>query len=305
MSRSPSRAVVLWGPAVVFAALALAAGCESDTSGPAAPFDAGSTAGYDGGFVTDTGSVAVDAGVIVDVAGDAGASDVAAVSDGGVGDGGQADAGGTPDVKGGVDDAGVAPVDTGPGEQDIQTIERNEACGPFDDGTYGKKRPWQGFEHEGVLYTCNRCRGGDPNIQGTWRAVHFDTEDPTTPLGDNYKETLTFDGNTWSQHSSGLDGGVMVDAKIGGWYFCGDKPEILNKAKVFVTTKVEPDGAFGWTNGIVYTVITYMQGEDKLDFSFWDGFNTGGNHDALYCRVGTVVETLTGDLKYCGDPFAQ
>ncbi|NUN15490.1 MAG: hypothetical protein HUU55_17840 [Myxococcales bacterium] len=188
---------------------------------------------------------------------------------------------------------------------DIELVERNPACGEYDDGVYGKKVPWQGFEYEGKNYTCNTCRGGAPNIVGTWRFVDFDTEDPDTPLTDNYKETLTFDGNTWTQHSSGIDAGQFVDATISGWYFCGIAPEVNNSAKIFITESVVPEGAFGWNSGLVFSALTLKQGNDKLDFNFWTGLNTGSNYDALYCRVGAVIKTLNGTEKLCPDPFSE
>lgn len=188
---------------------------------------------------------------------------------------------------------------------DVQGVERNPACGEYDDGVYGKKIPWQGFEYEGKTYTCNTCRGGAPNIVGTWRFVDFDTEDPDTPLTGDYKETLTFDGNTWTQHSSGIDSGSFVDATISGWYFCGIAPEVNNSAKIFITESVTPEGAFGWDSGIVFSALTLKQGNDKLDFSFWTGLNTGNHYDALYCRVGAVIKTLNGTEKFCPDPFSE
>jgi hypothetical protein len=227
--------------------------------------------------------------------------------------------GGTPGIDvtvadtGGGGDTSLPPEDTGPAA-DVPDftpdgpITRNPACGEPLEGTFGKTVPWKGFAYEGETFTCNLCPGGDPQIQGDWRVVFGNSEDPETPLTDGYKEVVTFDGNTWRQHAAGLDEGKQIDMKLEGWYFCGDKADgVPGNQYVFVITKVTPEGAFGWNAGTAFVGKTFKSGADKLLF----GYYTGGwkedlpYYNDLYCRIGKSVENLNGELKYCGDPFDE
>jgi hypothetical protein len=175
---------------------------------------------------------------------------------------------------------------------------RNPACGPYDNGTYGQKVPWTGFEQGGKTYTCNACRGGYAVDQGSWRAIDFATEDPTTPLGDDYKEALTFDGNTFSMHISGLDLGAPTEAVIEGWMWCADPAEMKSGNSVFVVTKVQPEGAFGWNSGLVFSGNLKHSGANLLAWGFFMGFEKDWVGEALYCRIGTMIGS-----KPCEDPF--
>jgi len=188
---------------------------------------------------------------------------------------------------------------------DAPTPARNEACGDFDDGTYGEKVPWTGFEHEGTTYTCNACRGGLPEFQGTWRLLDFDTEDPEEPLTDGWTQTFTFDGNLWQQRATWQSGGATEQASMEGWYWCGSKPEVNNEAKVFVVADLSPSDAFGYTAGYVFTadLLSSADGGDRLAFLFYDGFNTGDQPAEVYCRVGSTVTTQALEEKACTDPF--
>lgn len=256
--------------------LALAA-CEGDTETvPSTPGPGnGGTPGVDAGGTPDAGS----------------SPDVAAPEDSGP-------AGGKPDSFGGLPDASRY--------QPSQPVTRSAACDPPHPGDFGAKVPWRGFEYESKTYTCNRCPGGDEFVQGEWRVVHGETEDPETPLSDDYKEVLTFDGNVWRQHASGIDLGKPVDAWIEGWYFCGDKSEVADQQKVFVVTSVVPEGAFGFTSGIVFTGKTFGGGAgDQLLFNYFVDFNSGANYNDVYCRVGKTVKNLEGDAKFCADPFDE
>ena len=194
-------------------------------------------------------------------------------------------------------------VELGSAEAVLEAPTRDPECDEPDPEQYGAQVPWAGFEHDGQSYTCNTCPGGVQIVQGVWRAVHFETEDPDTPLGGDWKETITFDGNLWQQHSTGLQDGATVDAILEGWYWCGSKPEVSNQAKVFVITKAEPENALGYVSGDVLTADLLVNGTSKLDFAYYEGFNTGQQVDSLYCRVGEVVVTTSGEEKYCGDPF--
>lgn len=176
---------------------------------------------------------------------------------------------------------------------------------PVNDEVLGTTVPWTGFACEDTLYHCNRCPGGDTHIVGTWRHIHGGTEDPDTPLDDEYRERLVFDGNTWSQHSTGFDIvlGKSLTVDVAGWYFCGDKPEIDNKATVFMADSVSYEGGFGWVSGLVFSAEPLKDGSDKLLFRWREGLNKGPYTDDIYCRIGTEIETLAGETKACTDPF--
>ena len=184
-------------------------------------------------------------------------------------------------------------------------VTRLAACGEFDDGVYGDKHPWRGFEHEGVLYTCNTCRGGIEALQGSWRVLDFATEDPEVALADDWRQTFTFDGNTWRQVATWREGDTERTATIEGWYWCSSKPEVHNEAKVFVFTTLAPEDAFGYAPGAVLTadLLQSTEGGDKLAFMFYEGFNVGDQLAEVYCRVGSTVTTLAGEVKPCASPF--
>ncbi|MEE2780200.1 MAG: hypothetical protein VYE15_06745, partial [Myxococcota bacterium] len=68
------------------------------------------------------------------------------------------------------------------GTSDWKPVERNPLCEEAASDDPGSPVPWGGFEHKGTQYTCNRCLSGDPLIQGDWRLIDFDTEDPNVTL---------------------------------------------------------------------------------------------------------------------------
>ena len=186
-------------------------------------------------------------------------------------------------------------------------VVANAACeGPVSGESLGTTVPWYGLQCGETVYTCNRCPGGDYYLVGEWRHIHGGTEDPDTPLSDNYRERLTFDGNTWSQHSSGYD--IVLEREITvditGWYFCGDKPEIQNKVNVFIVDTVSEEGAFGWESGMVFGADPLKDGADKLLFQWSEGLNEGAVTNDIYCRIGTELVPLRGgEAKACADPF--
>lgn len=219
---------------------------------------------------------------------------------------------GDPDVAAPVDTGETSgPPDTGGGLPNIDQflpagpVTRKASCKDPNPGDFGESLPWKGFEYEGKTYTCNLCPTGDEYIQGEWRVVFGDTEDPDTPLTDGYKEVLTFEGNVWRQHTIGKDLGKTVESWMTGYYFCGDVAEVPDQQKVFVVTSVTPEGAYGWTSGLVFSGKTFKQGSDKLLFNYYTEFLAGANYNDLYCRIGKEVETLSGAKKYCGDPFSE
>lgn len=173
---------------------------------------------------------------------------------------------------------------------------------------YGPSLKWMGFQHGGTTYTCNRCPGGADLLQGTWRAVFGENDDVDEPydLDPTYREKWEVVGNTfrWTQEGKDpLPNGPNTYTVIEGWYFCGDQPEVPNKTDWFVITKMEPEGAFGWETGFVFTAD--ILGEPTSFLLGWydgvvtvNGPNWGGS--AYYCRVG-----LDFYGKPCEDPFGS
>lgn len=180
-------------------------------------------------------------------------------------------------------------------------VTRDRACSPFDDGVYGQKVPWEGFVYQGTTYSCNTCRGGLERLQGTWR-YYDDPDDPRKPDPAEYAETLSFDGNTWTNHLRGDDNGTRVDAVLRGWYFCADQPENDKKVTAFIVTSAEPEGAFGNQSGLVWSADLLEGGRNDMLMFFYDGIATTATDDKhyqyLYCRIG---EQVHGQL--CADPF--
>jgi len=181
--------------------------------------------------------------------------------------------------------------------------ERNAECKPQNTETYGPSVPWEGFTHKGMTYTCNKCPGGDELLQGEWRAV-FDVDDPTVSYDadPSYREYLKFDGNTFRNIIAGEDLGKQVTAVIEGWFLCSSKPETVNETKFFILTKVEPEGAFGWETGFVYSADTLMSDPNNILIGWYDGVVTtsGGKYGgtAPFCRIGMDVGGIP-----CTDPF--
>ena len=180
---------------------------------------------------------------------------------------------------------------------------RNPECKERKTEVYGPSVPWEGFTHQGKTYSCNKCPGGDELLQGAWRAV-FDVDDPTVAYeaDPSYREYLKFDGNTFRNIIQGNDLGQTVTAVIEGWFFCSSKPETVNETKFFILTKVEPEGAFGWETGFVYSADTLMSDPNNMLLGWYDGIVTtsGGKYGgtAPFCRIGTDVAGIP-----CTDPF--
>jgi len=177
---------------------------------------------------------------------------------------------------------------------------RNPGCtGPIADSPPGCHTGWTGFSYGDKTFTCNNCPDGDPVAQGLWRFIDFQTEDPSTPLGDGYGELLAVDGNTWHLHMKGQDRGKPADVRVDGWYMCTDGVEMKNKDKIFVVTGMDRDGGFGWNKGLVFTAQFMVNGPDLLAFAMYKDFGKTWYGDALYCRVGSVIKG-----KPCNNPFA-
>lgn len=239
------------------------------------------------------------------------AADVADTSSGGFQFDATADAGGSADGNGGagLDDATPAPDGAnqddanqdgaGPG-QDTAVISpnapaRNPACESPPLDAHGEVVPWAGFVFKGTSFSCNLCPGGDPLVQGTWRAVNGETRDPATPLSGGFRERVIIDGNTWQVRD---DADSEPDTTARGWYFCTDKEELGSQRVVFVTTDVDPEGGFGWSSDAVFTGQFLLNGPNRLMWQAYEGFETGAYADYLYCRVGSTV-----DGSPCEDPF--
>ncbi len=175
---------------------------------------------------------------------------------------------------------------------------RAPGCEAPDDGSYGCKRAWTGLTVGGKPYTCNRCRGGDPVAQGRWRAIDFESEDPTVALPKARREVLVIDGNTWHLRARVGEGAAMEEARVDGWYACSDGAELKSERLIFSTTQVLPAGALGWVAPDVFTGHFLTSGPNLLAFGLYAGFETDWIGDIKYCRIGAVVEG-----KSCTDPF--
>lgn len=179
-------------------------------------------------------------------------------------------------------------------------VPRNPGCDKFDDGVYGKKLPWSGWQGGGSTFSCNTCRGGYPNVQGSWRFIDFKTEDPSTPLAKGYKEVLTFDGNTlrdWLQES---DGGQVSEQHVDGWYFCTDAAELKAKDAIFVLERASPEGLFGNKSGDFFRVSVKINAasDNLIALGVYAGLSDTLLGEYLYCRIGSSVAG-----KPCADPF--
>lgn len=179
-------------------------------------------------------------------------------------------------------------------------VARNPSCDKFDDGVYGKKLPWTGWQGGGKTFSCNTCRGGYQNLQGSWRFIDFKTEDPSTPLGKGYKETLKFDGNTLVNRLFEIDAGKATDQTIDGWYFCTDAAELKSKDAIFVLERAQPNGAFGNSSGDFLRVSVKVNAADAnlIALGISSGLDGKLIGEYLYCKVGS---TIAG--KPCSDPF--
>lgn len=179
-------------------------------------------------------------------------------------------------------------------------VSRDPSCDKFDDGVYGKKLPWSGWQGAGKTFSCNTCRGGYENLQGSWRFIDFKTEDPTTGLAKGYKETLHFDGNTLTNHLYEDDAGKVTEQRIDGWYFCTDAAELKSKDAVFVLERAQPSGAFGNSSGDFLRVSVKINAgtPNLIALGVSSGLEGKLLGEYLYCKVGS---TIAG--KPCSDPF--
>lgn len=177
---------------------------------------------------------------------------------------------------------------------------RNPGCDKFDDGVYGKKLPWSGWQGGGQTFTCNTCRGGYPNLQGHWRFIDFKTEDPSTPLAKSYKEVLSFDGNTLRNHLQESDAGQQSEQRIDGWYFCSDAAELKAKDAIFILERAVPEGLFGNKSGDFFRVSVKINAanDDLIALGVYAGLSDTLLGEYLYCRIGSSVAG-----KACSDPF--
>lgn len=195
--------------------------------------------------------------------------------------------------------AAVADAFGADGSIGASDVPRNPQCGSFDDGVYGAKRPWQGYSADGQTFTCNACRGGYPNLVGTWRFMDFDTESPATPLQNNYRETLQFDGNVWKNRLAEGEGAAQADGTLTGWYFCTDGAEMKSQDAVFHIDSAVPDGAFGNFAGSAFRASVKTNGSNLIALGISQGITGKWLGEYLYCRVGS---TIAG--QPCLDPFA-
>ncbi|MCB9738499.1 MAG: hypothetical protein H6747_04460 [Deltaproteobacteria bacterium] len=176
--------------------------------------------------------------------------------------------------------------------------QRAAGCEAPDDGVYGCKRKFTGWTQDGSKMTCNRCLGGDPKVQGSWRAIAFDSEDPEKPLANGLRELLVIDGNTWHLHTEVEEKGQKVEVRVDGWYFCADAVELKSERLVFVVTSVAPNQTLGWFSPDVFTGEFLTKDGNLLAWGMNATFEKDWIGYANYCRVG---DTVGG--KPCLDPF--
>jgi len=205
------------------------------------------------------------------------------------GNGADTSGGGGGDTGGGGGDTGGGP---GPG-----ACEQPELGAP-------QNEPWTQFEHEGQTYTQNACPEGAEVLQGAW--AFFYPPDAEHTLGDDYRELLTFNGNTWQAHMKNDEEEGFVE----GWYFCSQQPENDKAVWVFVVTEATPDGVFNNHAGDVFSadVLGREAGMTSFYMYYYDGIATQATDDdyldSFYCRVGADLAEDEGE-GCCENPFAE
>jgi hypothetical protein len=165
----------------------------------------------------------------------------------------------------------------------------------------GTVHAWPGkFSAGGKSYTKDACPNGRKELQGSWRQVDSQTEDPATPFSDGTKEVITFDGNTFTDHLAGPDNGKLTEQTSSGWYWCGDPSELSSGHNVVVLEKASPEGAFGNSSGDIFSAEWLTQGPNQMAYGLFSGFEGKSNGSYFYCRIGSTVNG-----HCCNDPFAK
>lgn len=160
-------------------------------------------------------------------------------------------------------------------------------------------------------FTCSMCPGGYNWLSGRFK--YYENDDPDQPTPSSYRESLTFDGNTFENVLEGVDSGTSqsVKATAKGYFFCPSSIELTNMAApgyfnvVLVYDSVQPEGAFGINAGdkdlcFVGYSIDPVGGFSDILIKCNTDWSTNGTTEteAQYCKVNS--QTLG---KLCKDPF--
>jgi hypothetical protein len=160
-------------------------------------------------------------------------------------------------------------------------------------------------------FSCTLCPGGLPGINGLYKYYEGDAVD--TPSPSEWKETIEFKGNFWTNTIEGID---SLDKKkktvvTTGYYFCADPDAIKgikykdfwNTVWVYLTVDSSSADPFGINVGA--TDLTFFGSSTAAGFDdimvgpnqCWD---TGGSwqNTHQYCKVGSK---LFG--RECKNPF--
>jgi|GEM_PF-2749734 len=166
-----------------------------------------------------------------------------------------------------------------------------------DASTVGFEYPWCGLTAGGTDYTCQGCPQGRTNFAGHYRAIKDGLATPPQLDFENYKESLSIDGNTFRIKITYDDG--TIDAGS-GWFMCAETPEQLNEHQFWVFTEVE-SGSVSWQVGdVIETDHVIVQGTDQAVISWYDSVGASTYIDFEYCRIGSMI----GGVE-CTDPYAN
>jgi len=174
-----------------------------------------------------------------------------------------------------------------------------------DNTNHGARYPWNGFTEGATTYTCNKCPGGHPALQGQWRAFEYEADNDTpnyeAPAASDQAEILFVDGNTWyTGYYDSRESVSRVDAR--GYYFCTQKPEHPNEHLGWVILEADPEGALGYDTGGSYgsDVPLTATGELRMYYYATIAEQNGAHLDATrpYCKFGA-----TSAGKTCTNPL--
>ena len=159
-------------------------------------------------------------------------------------------------------------------------------------------------------FTCTKCPGGTLGINGTYRL--YENDNVNLPNPNEYRETITFDGNQFENVLEAVDSATGQKTKVvaKGYYFCPDDGAYQGKIKypgywnvVFVYTEANPLGAFGITPGAADPCFLGTSDVGSADDIYidcnvlWDP-NGVGQSSGQYCKIGSKLGS-----QDCTDPF--
>ena len=173
-------------------------------------------------------------------------------------------------------------------------------------------------------FSCTTCPGGkipqmtNMDFNGVYKYYEWGDEGPRvqTPDPAEYRETLEFNGNYFTNVIEGIDSWDNQYKKVTakGYFFCPLEDELKHSMAwsswwnmVIVYAEVEPNGAFGIEAGAADLCYLLVSSSPQLGSSdiqitcnqFWDPEGTYQNQHH-YCRVGKKI-----DGRVCEDPFTR